>query len=258
MRIHTKTHWLPKAGNRSEEYEDACWPAQGGTWTGARFHCAVADGATESSFAGQWARQLVRAYGNSSMLGLEWLPPLAKEQARWRRTVQRKPLPWYAEEKVRNGAFAAFLGLAVTPQVSPVTDKSASGGAWTAVSVGDCCLFHLRGAELLRSFPAQESTFFTQRPFLLSSNPLRNDALAERLLTTTGQWQAGDTFYLMTDALALWALQRWESGAAPWDEVAALEGDQRQRRFGRWVEGLRASAMLRNDDVTLLAVQILE
>ena len=52
-------------------------------------------------------------------------------------------------------------------------------------------------------------------------------------------------------------------GAASGEAATALgrncstDRDQRQRRFGRWIEGLRA-ATLRNDDVTLLAVQILE
>ena len=58
MRIHIQTHWLPKAGNRSEEYEYAIWPARCEVWRGARLRCAVADGATETAFSGQWARQL--------------------------------------------------------------------------------------------------------------------------------------------------------------------------------------------------------
>ena len=113
MRIHIHHHWLPKAGNRSEEYEDAFWPTRSEVVTGGELYCAVADGATETSFSGQWARQLVRAFGNGDLAERDWTAQLAKEQSRWLHTVQRKPLPWYAEEKARSGAFAALLGLTV-------------------------------------------------------------------------------------------------------------------------------------------------
>ncbi len=116
----------------------------------------------------------------------------------------------------------------------------------------------MRADQLLCSFPAQESTFFAQRPFLLSSNPARNGTLAEQLVVTTGQCQGADTFYLMTDALAHWTLRRCEAGDPPWSELAALRSDRRQRRFGHWIAALRAAGTLRNDDVTLLTVHIQE
>ena len=47
------------------------------------FGFAVADGATETSFAGLWARQLVRAYGLGCFDGGDWLDQLRREQAAW-------------------------------------------------------------------------------------------------------------------------------------------------------------------------------
>ena len=114
MHVMARALWAPKAGNRSDEYEDAFWPQRTINRTVNRsgsFRFAVADGATETSFAGLWARRLVRAYGSGCFAGRNWQNQLRREQAAWYAEVLQKPLPWYAEEKVHSGAFAALLGL---------------------------------------------------------------------------------------------------------------------------------------------------
>src|SRR5580693_7202489 len=85
--------WLPKRGNQAEEYEDA-FAGDGET---GRF--AVADGASETSFAASWARLLVTGYVRTmpeSNPGESWLREL---QEQWAAEVDAKPLPWYAEIK---------------------------------------------------------------------------------------------------------------------------------------------------------------
>ena len=72
MHVMARALWAPKAGNRSDEYEDAFWPQRTINRTVNRsglFRLAVADGATETSFAGLWARRLVRAYGSGCFAG---------------------------------------------------------------------------------------------------------------------------------------------------------------------------------------------
>ena len=60
---HTRTHSLPKHGHTAEEYEDAtAEPVAAGDGT---VRVAVADGATESAFAGAWARTLVEEFLNA-------------------------------------------------------------------------------------------------------------------------------------------------------------------------------------------------
>src|SRR5262249_12712246 len=89
---------LPKHGHRAEEYEDA-HAADGEV---GRF--AVADGASESSYAGLWAQLLAggfvqdvrRPWGRA-----DWLEPL---QRRWSDEVDGVDLPWYAEVKREQGA----------------------------------------------------------------------------------------------------------------------------------------------------------
>ena len=144
MIVTARAFWAPKAGNRTDEYEDAFWPLNTAKRAAKRkdtpVRFAVADGATETSFSGLWARRLVRAYGEGCLGGDDWdgwLRRLQREQAAWYGEVLQKPLPWYAEDKVRDGAYAALLGLELT-----------AAGEWGGVAVGDCCLLQWRGDEL--------------------------------------------------------------------------------------------------------------
>jgi hypothetical protein len=259
MTVTARAYWAPKAGNRLDEYEDAFWPAQAVKRTakpagkaagkpsgkgGGSLRFAVADGATETSFAGLWARQVVRAYGLGCFDAGDWLEQLRREQAAWYGEVLQRPLPWYAEEKVRAGAYAALLGL-----------ELAAAGEWRSLAIGDCCLLHWRGDELVTAFPAQTAAFFTSRPYLLSSNAAHNDNLGEQVLRMGGQWLPGDRFALLSDALAQWALRELEAGSPPWAALAAVQGAG-QRRFAQWVDSLRESAALRNDDVTALLITL--
>src|SRR5580704_9448411 len=90
---------LPKRGHAVEEYEDAYRgdPARG------RF--AIADGASESSFAARWSHLLVHGFVESAEpqpgRWSSWLPAL---QQRWQAEVGGQDLPWYAEAKVQEGA----------------------------------------------------------------------------------------------------------------------------------------------------------
>lgn len=103
MRVTTQTFWLPKAGNADAEYEDAFWPAEGSAAQPLQgFRCAVGDGATETSFSGNWARLLTRRWcEEANRTGfLESLPSLQQE---WERQIEPVPMAWYAEEKARAG-----------------------------------------------------------------------------------------------------------------------------------------------------------
>lgn len=248
MTLSIRVQWLPKAGNRDDEYEDACWPDRALTTALPVVRCALADGATESAFAGLWARQLVATYASSSAAGAEnWLAALPQEQARWQAQIAARSLPWYAEEKARSGAFAALLGVTIVKTVG------ATGRRWQASSVGDCALFQVRGNALLTSFPATTAAFFTSRPLLIPSTPGQNVALASHVQRATGEMQPGDVLYLTTDALGQWFLQQVENGATPWQAIEAALAAHK-RGFRRWIAGLRSQGHLRNDDVTLLRI----
>jgi serine/threonine protein phosphatase PrpC len=250
LALSIRVQWLPKAGNHDDEYEDAAWPERSLATTQPVVRCAVADGATESAFAGMWARQLVRAYGSGALDGEEWWHGLAREQTAWRAAVVARPLSWYAEEKARSGAFAALLGVTFGEEAS---NESGGERAWQALAMGDCALFQVRDDALLTSFPAGDAGFFTNRPLLIGSAFGSNAALTEHIQRTSGALQPGDRLYLVSDALGHWWLQAVERGATPWNEVDNALA-RRRRGFSSWVDSLRRGGQMRNDDVTLLRV----
>lgn len=255
MRLIAEALSMPKAGNTDSEYEDAYWPrhpVEGESY----FRFAVADGATETSFSRIWARQLVCAYCAGAFDNYEAPEWLSKRRRKWRSIVRTRPLPWYAEEKIEKGTFAALVGLTLDPQ-------SAESGRWHATAIGDSCLFQLRGCHIVTKFPLQASADFTNSPVLLSSKP-GNDADLEALVSVTGEWQIGDHFYLMTDALAAWFFRAIEGHEQPWEIIRDLDSERYQpvapqsglKSFREWVQAARTQGLMRNDDVTLYRIEI--
>jgi hypothetical protein len=232
-----------KQGNAASDYEDA----SAGDLRNGRF--AVADGASEASFAGIWARLLVENFTTGPgkpWRDLNWVSPLRKQ---WASQVDALSLPWYAEEKRELGAFATFLGMALRPSV-----VDSEGGYWRAVAVGDCCLFHTHAGRLEQSFPIKHSDEFNNRPQLLGSRSGDSSVPCAR---GHGRWRPGDRFLLMTDALAHWFLVSSERGKDPLKPVRSLLAEKSpEAAFAGWVETRRQQAALRNDDVTLVVVDV--
>ncbi len=238
--------WQPKRGHAPEEYEDA------GRGEPRRGRFAVADGASESAFARAWAMLLVEGFVDSPLAQPrpleEWLPPL---QEQWLREADTGALPWYAEAKLQEGAFATFLGLVI--ESTGVLHWRRM--VWRALAVGDSCLFHVSAGQLVRNFPLQHSAEFGNTPWLVGSRPEAPQRLQQWQRTAAGDCRAGDSLWLLTDALAQWFLRQVEQGARPWDELEPLRANpEPEPAFARWLEGLRDRGEIRNDDVTLLAV----
>jgi hypothetical protein len=256
VEVYAQAFWMQKAGNAEPEYEDAFWPSKLLNRQESRsLRFAIADGATETSFSKIWAKQLVQAFCSGDSSPSPWADLLARLpalQRRWLLGVSRRPLPWYVEAKIAAGAFAALLGL----QLSVDEVAGNKGGAWDAIAVGDCCLAHIRGETVVNFFPILNSQSFNSRPMLLSSNPAYNGSAAEHLLAIRGRWLSEDAFYLMTDALAAWFLSQVEAGRKPWVILRDLDTNDQLRDFCTLVCDLRADKLLRNDDVTLLRLDV--
>ena len=101
-----------KRGNTLSEYEDAfAFSLASGQLRTLRV--AISDGATESSFAGEWAKMLVRNLRDDWFSDADDLKTRIEALGNhWKSVVKRRPLPWFAEEKVRQGAFATLLAIA--------------------------------------------------------------------------------------------------------------------------------------------------
>lgn len=247
MRIVCRTLWLPKKGNTQEEYEDAASPLDDVEEESSTFKCAVADGATETSFSGFWAKLLADGYVSGANRD--------ELKVRWQDSLETKELPWYAEQKAESGAFAALLGLSLQD------GESGDSGTWEAEAVGDCCLFLVRDGNVIEKFPLNESEQFNSSPVLLSSNNDEAAAEAEKqVLKATGEWKRGDVFYLMTDAIARWSYKRQEEYGDVSHWLKSMSSQKELEEFTevqRTITDAENRPLMRNDDVTLMTLQIL-
>lgn len=242
MRVTGRTFWLPKKGNTEEEWEDAACPLNEFDEETDEFRCAVADGATETSFASVWSAILANGFVHKQ--------DLDKSREQWHEEVRQKNLAWYAEEKLSKGAFAAVIGLSIK--------NDESGNTFCAEAVGDSCVIHARGTEILECFPVNNSEHFTNFPALICSNP---DAFVDadmKKLTHQGKWLDGDRFFLLSDAIACWALRRHGesnnvveilSGIKTRDDLIALVEKERE-------EMLNGKPIMKNDDVTVISLTV--
>jgi serine/threonine protein phosphatase PrpC len=240
MHITYQAFWLQKAGNQPEEYEDAFSPAANSVLPApcTDFLCAVADGATETSFSGLWAQLLANAFASQRLQRI--LPNTVRDLAgEWNAEIaertRAKPLPWYAEAKLQKGAFATLTGLHLR-----------ADGWWTALSVGDSCVFHLRPGAWVKSFPYNTPEQFNNSPLLWSTNHFQNNQVIPK--RTRGRWKPGDYFLLMSDALACAFLAH---------ELVReqIHNGLDQAAFEALIRSARHDKLCKNDDVTLLKVQ---
>jgi hypothetical protein len=252
MRVRAEPVWIPKRGNDEGEYEDACWPDQLWEAESSCLRFAVADGASESCFARRWARTLVEAAGDGRLEPGNFEGGLATLQDQWQEWLAGQNLAWYVEEKAQQGSFAALVLLLLKDN----SQEIGRGGEWQALALGDSCLIQVRGERLLERFPIAQSMEFNNRPHLLGSRPGSLAGAVQRLKDAAGKWEPGDTFYLITDALACWFLREAEAGGKPWEALdAAMVVDDRFT-FRRWVDDRRSQGRLRNDDCTVLRLAI--
>lgn len=253
MRASVTTLWVPRAGSNVAQYEDAFYPRTDGVRHARRLRFAVADGASESMLSGLWADLLVRTWCRARRRRLPQILALAKgawdvELAAYLEERERndRPIQWFEEPGLAKGAFATVLGVAFA------TDHGHADGEWEAVAVGDSCLFQVREGELLSAFPIKSSTEFDSVPKLVPSQVADADRVLAAVDVERGEWRSGDTFFLATDAIAASFLAAYENGGAPWEALAAIG----PAAFPGFVAGLRADRSLRNDDVTVMRIEV--
>ncbi|MBO3461861.1 hypothetical protein G7B40_041275 [Aetokthonos hydrillicola Thurmond2011] len=141
-------------------------------------------------------------------------------------------------------------------------DTDNMSGKWIAVALGDSCLFQVRDNKLIYPFPVSSSAKFNNTPLLISSNPSRNHEILHAVKVKAVEvkkedyWQKGDRFYLMTDALACWFLNQCEKHNTTALEFLSELNSQKQEQFKEWISTLRDNKEIRNDDVTLISIDI--
>lgn len=262
MRGQIDTFWLPKAGAKELEYEDASANSVGEDnplevdADVDDVRVAVADGATESLLSGQWANELSRRVATEPLPHRRWRDAIKLAIEDWpkhlhsyrqERSERNKPIAWYEEPGLEHGAEATLIALRLR---NPRNERN---GRWWSMAVGDAALFHVRGDICARSFPLHHSSAFSTSPSLIRSLDHEGN-YKRRLRKTEGEWQPEDIFFLCTDAIAAWFLERCEQDERPW-EIWRDFGSVDCQTFDSWVHNERASGRLKNDDVTLVRVQ---
>ena len=245
-----KQLWTTKAGNSKDEYEDASkvnYPE-----CASLTRIAICDSASEVASSREWAQITTDAFvsrpldlsnlDSPSLNG--WLETCEQE---WNEAVPWERIPWHGEAKTRAGALEMLLGLTVNS-----TPDGSGGLPWRAIAVGDCCLFVVCDGELETSFPMDESGQFNNTPSLICSNPTNNEDLWERVCQLSGEFQQGDEIFLASDVLAAWLLQECGSGSEPWETLLLLNTDE----WEDWVEARRGERSMRNDDTTLIIIEV--
>lgn len=263
MRISCQSFSLPKAGRSFVDCEDAYFPGELDNrqlYETAQqnvniFRASVCDGATDSIFSKLWAQLLASAYGAGKWASSIDADSIKEEQSAWLDFLAKQKLPWYAEEKAELGAFAAMAGLTLHDEQNK----------WSAMAVGDCCIFHIRGSECIRSFPIDNSSAFSNFPLLLSSVAERNskNVFDSSQVISDGNWQSGDQFILMSDTVACWFLTQVESGHAD-QVITALDSAKSLDAFAslidqaRTTRGTDGNVLMRDDDVTVTLIRVLD
>lgn len=255
MEAAVTTLWTPRGGSREADYEDAFAPPAG-KLSSKRVRLAVADGATESLLSGPWARLLVKMWVGAPRRPTGALLPAAREE--WdqhlagyldSREESGRPVQWYEEPGLARGAHATFVGLQFTSR-----RVVCGAGKWTAVAVGDSCMFHVRDDELLEAFPIDEPAMFAAPPRLLASRAPEAEQPV-RLEARFGEWRSGDLFLLASDAFARWFLSSVRAGTPVADLTRVAMVDRPE--FVAWVAARRHDRTLANDDVTVMSIACL-
>jgi hypothetical protein len=274
VRASSIAYWAPKEGSSNEEYEDA-WlvvPGLADEMEGDWARIAVADGATESLLARQWAGLLVNEFAKATTapqsrelfadvalaLAARWPSVVASYVAK--REDEARPVAWYERPGLTKGAFATLLALQMDLSSPPSAGAHVGAGPvdspaigyWSSAALGDTCMFHVRDEYLASAFPIAASADFDTSPPLLCSTAPDPQLIMDRVRLAEGVIAEGDDFYICTDALAAWFLASVERGERPWDILR----DFNEMDFTDWLCRVRRSGAIRNDDVTLIHIDV--
>ena len=212
---------------------------------------AVADGVTLSFFPKQWAELLVEHFcemPNLSLNAENWKQWLAPIQEAWYKQVEERVKArdqFYLTNpfNAREPAVSTFVGLEV--------EKTKQ--EWSAVVIGDSCLFH-KNSSGFRSYLIEQSEDFTDSPEAFASFPEANhyDPAFIR-----GELESGDMFILATDALAKWILEH-EASENLEEMLHELRQIENSEEFNQFVDQERDNEKIRldNDDVALLLISV--
>ncbi len=246
---------IPKAGNTDGENEDAVYPVAGIGQNGnnevATF--IVADGATQTSFSGLWAKCLISSCSQTRLSEFNLLRAVNKAQLEWDQSLIGTELPWHAQEKFRLGAFSALAWLEI--QYFPL--HPAYAFTWRALAVGDCCLFIARNQSIYLSLPLQEVGDFQKKPLLIPSKSEKMDSIKGKVQSARGSLMMGDKLILASDAISSWIMRKPQTDRLEFLAlIKSIKNARNGSGFSHWIDNLRKSGDLKNDDTSIILIEL--
>jgi hypothetical protein len=244
MTTRVQSFQTPKNGSTSQECQDAiAWDAQQMTF-------AVADGVSDSAFQSLWANILVNSFvakaRTTQSFSRDWLVNwLQTQQNVWNSQVNWETIPWHGRMKAQQtGGQATFLGIRILP------DKR----AWIGIAMGDCNLFRFgKDGRLKETVPNHRSADFSNATQAFSSTLDNQDHMISQVKMIQGAFDPGDSLVLATDAMARWILEGLEDKTDPLLEIPTSD---EPGVFNQWVSTQRQSGALKDDDTSLLLIQL--
>lgn len=213
------------------------------------FRCAMADGITAGVCSDAWAKGLVRAFCRSGMPGACIDRTLGPVRRQWLLHAGATATDWFQDGLVRRGTGATMVGVTFRTAAPHEDDEK---GRWSSFLVGDATVVQVRDGAMVRSLPYVRAAAFGNTPALICTDPAR--CCAKGALRIQSTWEDGDTFYLMTDALAFWFLSQAECAQQPWDVLDSLF---REPVFvQKWIDRQRRGGAMPVDDVTAMRVHL--
>jgi hypothetical protein len=246
MLFEPRCHWWPKDVGSEGEYEDAYGV------DGESGRLAVADGVSSGFRSRSWAQLLAAAVvaappDPSDLQAVEqWL---SKPRTEWSAAFNPSALPWMQRGKYERagGGYSTLQWVELSP-----ADGEPGAYNYQTVALGDCCLFHIRDGQVLRSFPMTSAADYDLDPASLFSHRSPRDAAIE-FSVDSGACRDGDMLVLTTDALGQWLLRREEAEQGnDWFGMWEFAADQ----WSEFVERLRRDGEIRVDDTTLVMALI--
>jgi hypothetical protein len=249
MRLESRSFYVAKDVDTPQFYEDAFHVDE------RKRMAAIADGVASAIFSGLWARVLTQAVVaeppnlEDQAAFQSWL---ADRRTEWREQIDLSKIPlWRLGDKMALGGMSTLLWVLAAP-ADGEPDLEPGAHRFQSFAIGDCCLFHVRQGQTIRSFPMTASADFDLSPGMIGSVDRKQDhllafsAIEDYLLP-------GDTLVLCTDALACWSLAQSEAGSpVDWESYWTMTDEDWQNE----IAAIRAARQIRFDDTTLLLLRL--
>jgi serine/threonine protein phosphatase PrpC len=248
---------VPKGGNLASENEDAMHPelgfGEGKFNSGQPLKFVLADGATQTSFSGLWAQNIVEIFPKYSITKPNFFLAISEAQDAWQKSIKSMELPWHAEEKVKKGAFATIIWVEIN------NDPLINGGTitWKALSVGDSCLFLLRNHFTFLTFPIQDHNEFRNNPVIIPSRKEHLQSLDGNIKKAYGTLRQNDQIVLASDALAEWILKNCSNNPGVIKSfLESIKSPNAMNNFSTRISLMRKNREIKNDDTSIILIEV--